>query len=100
MERFFNEKGIKLNTGMVMTSNEAIQQAVQAGLGLGIVSLHTLELELKTHSLVVLDVESFPIMRQWYIVHRKGKRLTPVAQAFKDFILNEAASLWHMPGIK
>lgn len=100
MERFFNEKGIKLNTGMVMTSNEAIQQAVQAGLGLGIVSLHTLELELKTHSLVVLDVESFPIMRQWYIVHRKGKRLTPVAQAFKDFILNEAASLWHLPGIK
>lgn len=100
MERFFNEKGIKLNTGMVMTSNEAIQQAVQAGLGLGIVSLHTLELELKTHNLTVLDVESFPIMRQWYIVHRKGKHLTPVAQAFKDFILGEATTLWHMPGIK
>lgn len=98
MERFFNEEGIQLNTGMVMTSNEAIQQAVQAGLGLGIVSLHTLELELKTNNLVVLDVESFPIMRQWYIVHRKGKRLSPVAQSFKDFILNEARSLWHMPG--
>jgi len=99
-ERFFNEKGINLNTGMVMTSNEAIQQAVQAGLGLGIVSLHTLDLELKTNSLVVLDVESFPIMRQWYIVHRKGKRLSPVAQAFKTFILKEAASLWQMPGMK
>ena len=99
MERFFSEKGIHLNTGMVMTSNEAIQQAVQAGLGLGIVSLHTLELELKTGRLVVLDVESFPIMRQWYIVHRKGKRFSPVAQAFKDFILNEATSLWQMPGM-
>ena len=98
MERFFNEKGIHLNTGMVMTSNEAIQQAVQAGLGLGIVSLHTLELELQTHHLVVLDVESFPIMRQWYVVHRKGKRLSPIAQAFKDFVLKEAKCLWHMPG--
>ncbi len=98
MERFFNEKGIHLTTGMVMTSNEAIQQAVQAGLGLGIVSLHTLELELQTHHLVVLDVESFPIMRQWYVVHRKGKRLSPITQAFKDFVLKEAKSLWHMPG--
>jgi len=100
MERFFSEKGIQLHTGMVMSSNEAIQQAVQAGLGLGIVSLHTLELELKTHRLVVLDVESFPIMRQWYVVHRKGKRLSPVAQAFKSFVLKEAASLWPMPGMK
>ena len=100
MERFFNEKGIRLTTGMVMTSNEAIQQAVQAGLGLGIVSLHTLELELKIKRLVVLDVESFPIMRQWYVVHRKGKRLSPVAQAFKSFVLKEAASLWPMPGMK
>jgi len=98
MERFFNEKGIHLTTGMVMTSNEAIQQAVQAGLGLGIVSLHTLELELQTHHLVVLDVESFPIMRQWYVVNRKGKRLSPITQAFKDFVLKEAKSLWHMPG--
>lgn len=100
MERFFNEKGIRLTTGMVMKSNEAIQQAVQAGLGLGIVSLHTLELELKTKRLVVLNVESFPIMRQWYIVHRKGKRLSPVAQAFKSFVLKEAVSLWRMPGMK
>jgi len=97
-ERFFNEKGIQLNTGMVMTSNEAIQQAVQAGLGLGIVSLHTLELELKTNHLVVLDVESFPIMRQWYIVHRKGKRFAAIPEAFKNFVLENAQSLIKLPG--
>lgn len=98
MERFFAEHGVRLRTGMEMRSNEAVQQAVQAGLGLGIVSIHTLELELETGRLAVLDVEGFPIMRQWYIVHRAGKRFSPVAQAFKSFVLEEAAALWHPPG--
>lgn len=99
MERFFAERGVQLKAGMEMRSNEAVQQAVQAGLGLGIVSIHTLELELETGRLVVLDVESFPIMRQWYIVHRAGKRLSPVAQAFKSFVLEEAAALWQPSAI-
>ncbi len=98
MERFFSERGVRLTAGMEMRSNEAVQQAVQAGLGLGIVSLHTLALELETARLVVLDVEAFPIMRQWYIVHRSGKRLSPVALAFKVFVLEEAVSLWPFPG--
>ncbi|RMD70008.1 MAG: LysR family transcriptional regulator, partial [Gammaproteobacteria bacterium] len=93
MERFFEEKGFQLSTGMEMSSNEAIKQAVQAGLGLGIVSIHTLALELETQRLRVLDVEGFPIMRHWYAVHRKGKRLSAVAQAFRRFILEEARGL-------
>jgi len=88
MERFFSEQGVRLTTGMEMTSNEAIKQAVEAGLGLGIVSIHTLELELETGRLVILDAENFPILRHWYLVHRQGKRLSPVAQAFRDFVLN------------
>ncbi len=97
MERFFEKAGIHLNAGIEMRSNEALQQAVQAGLGLGIVSHHTLELELETHRLVVLDVDQFPIMRQWYLVHRRGKRLSPIARGFREFILNEATSLWKLP---
>ena len=93
MERFFSERQIRLNTGMEMTSNEAIKQAVEAGLGLGIVSIHTLELELEADRLVLLDVEEFPILRHWYVVHRKGKRLSPVAEAFKAFVFTEAPSL-------
>lgn len=89
MERFFAEQKIRLTTGMEMSSNEAIKQAVQAGLGLGIVSLHTIGLELEVKRLTVLDIESLPIMRHWYIVHREGKRLSPAAQSFKDFILQE-----------
>ncbi len=92
MERFFAEKNIHLTTGTEMSTNEAIKQAVQAGMGLGILSLHTVSLELETVRLKVLDVQNFPIQRHWYVVHRKGKRLSNVAQAFKEFLLQEHAA--------
>lgn len=63
---------------MEMNSNEAIKQAVQAGPGIGRLSLHTLEVELMPKRLVLLDAQDFPIMRNWYIVHRKGKRFSAV----------------------
>jgi DNA-binding transcriptional LysR family regulator len=97
MEKSFAEQGRSLKTGMEMTSNEAIKQAVEAGLGLGIVSLHTLELELATGRLTVLDVEGFPIMRQWHVVHRREKRLSPIAVAFKDFVFREALRFVRLP---
>jgi len=96
MERFFAEHQIKLNKGMETDTNEAIKQAVQAGMGLGIMSLHTAELELETKRLIVLDVQGFPIVRHWHVVHRENKRLSSVAQAFREFLLKEAPGL--MPG--
>ncbi|MBN8765713.1 MAG: LysR family transcriptional regulator [Thiobacillus sp.] len=99
MARFFDAKGLALRTSMEMSSNEAIKLAVQAGLGLGILSLQTLEQELTLQRLAVLAVEDFPIMRHWYVVHRIDKRLSPVSQAFKTFVLqpvgqpDEAATL-------
>lgn len=87
MERFFAAKGQEINSSMEMSSNEAIKQAVQAGLGLGILSLQTLEMELALKRLAVLEIKGFPIMRHWYIVHRADKRLSPAAQAFKSFLL-------------
>lgn len=93
MERYFEAHGVRINTGMEMSSTEAIKQAVQAGLGLGVVSLNTVELELETKRLKVLDVDGLPIRRHWYIVHRKDKRLSAAALAFKNFMLDEAASL-------
>lgn len=89
MERFFDEHGIEMTHSMEMTSNEAIKQSVQAGLGLGIVSVHTVGLELEAKRLVVLDVIDFPILRHWYVVYKKGKRLSVVAQTFKQFVLFE-----------
>ena len=93
MERFFAGHGIRLRAGMEMGTNEAIKQAVQAGMGLGILSLHSVELELETGRLAVLNVEHFPIVRHWYITHRKNKRLSTAAQAFKKFLLTEAEKL-------
>jgi hypothetical protein len=78
--------------GCELSSNEAIKQAVQAGLGLGVVSLQTIELELETRRLVVLPVEGFPIVRHWYIVHRRDKRLSAASQAFRDLLLEDAAA--------
>jgi DNA-binding transcriptional LysR family regulator len=93
MERFFAEHGIAIRHGMQMTRNEAIKQAVRAGLGLSVVSLHTVELELETRRLVVVDVQEFPIERHWHLVYRRGKRLSPAARAFRDFVVAEARAL-------
>ena len=78
---------------MEFGSNETIKQAVQAGLGLALVSTHTIQLELKARVVRILDVNDLPIRRQWHLVHRKGKRLSPVAEAFRQFVLDEGSSL-------
>ena len=67
-------------------SNEALKQAVAGGLGLAIVSTHALGEHLVDESLVVLAAESFPIQSQWFTVHPRGKRLSPLAQAFMAYL--------------
>lgn len=89
MERFLAEKGMKISSSMEMNTNSAIKLGVEVGLGLGVVSLYTVEQELEHDRLALLDVESFPIIRQWYIVRREGKRLSAVARAFEDFVKTE-----------
>ncbi|MBK5104066.1 MAG: LysR family transcriptional regulator [Burkholderiales bacterium] len=93
LERLFAEHRLPLNVSMEMASNETIKQAVQAGMGVSLLSLHTIELELKTRRLVVLDVQGLPIVRDWHVVHLAAKRLSPVAQAFRDFLLSTAGKL-------
>ena len=90
MERVFAAQGVALNRRMELGSNEAIKQVVSAGLGLAVVSAHTVVQELETGRLVILQVEAFPILREWYLVYRRGKRLSPVAQAFCEFVLQNA----------
>lgn len=92
MERVFREHGMGMNATMEISSDETIKQAAMAGMGIGFLSLHTVELELQTGRLVMLDVVEMPIMRKWYIVHGKDKRLSPVARAFREFLLSRAAS--------
>ena len=90
VERFLAERGVHLSVSMEMNTNTAIKQGVEEGLGLGIVSIHTLERELESGRLTVIDAECFPILRQWFIVHRAGKRLSAVATEFAEFVRHES----------
>lgn len=83
----------QIHIAMEIKSTETIKQAVIAGIGISFLSAHTISLELKAGSLVVLDVVGFPVMLNWYVVHRRNKRLPPVAQAFKEFLMSEGATL-------
>ncbi len=82
-----------LNIAMEIRSTETIKQAVMAGMGVSFLSAHTISRELQSGALTVLDVQGFPLMLNWYVVHRNGKRLPPVAQAFKNFLLSDGARL-------
>lgn len=90
VERFFASHGLPLPAHMEMDTNEAIKQSVRAGMGIGIISRHGIELELETKRLIILDVDHFPIMRHWYIVQRKDKRPSLAAVEFQHFLLSQA----------
>ena len=85
--RRFRENDLQPNVRMELGSNEAIKHAVVGGLGIAILSLHTLSLEGPQGPVAILDVEGFPIMRQWHLVYPKGKDLSLVANAFLEFSL-------------
>jgi len=90
IEKHFTDKNTNIHSTLELGSNEAIKHAVSAGLGIGVVSLHSILLELEAKKLVILDVVDFPIDRYWHIVKRKGKHLHPAAEEFQNFILKES----------
>jgi len=90
IRRHFDSNECRFESSFEMGSNEAVKHAVVAGLGLGIVSLHTIKMELESKNLVILDVENMPIRRSWHIVTRKGKHLSPAAKAFHRYIMEHA----------
>jgi len=87
LEAAFREAGFPLQVSMQVGNNSAIKQSVAAGLGIALISRVAIEMELETNRLVVLDVEGFPLMRKWLLVHLKEKNLSATARAFKAFIL-------------
>ena len=90
-ERYFARHQLPLPAHMTMDTNEAIKQSVQAGIGIGIISRHGIELELETNRLCILNVQGFPIVRNWHIVQRKNKRLSTAAHAFQQFLIDQSS---------
>lgn len=90
LETVFQEAGVPLQVSMQVGNNSAIKQGVAAGLGIALISRVALDMELETNRLVILDVEGFPVLRQWRLVHIKDKHLSATAHAFKLFLLQHA----------
>jgi len=84
IERF---TGLDFSSDIQINSNEAIVEAVQAGLGIGFVSKHSVSLQLKNNIIKQLNVAPFPIIRQWHIVHHAEAELSPIARRFKQFVI-------------
>jgi DNA-binding transcriptional LysR family regulator len=91
--RVFEAAGLRPTVRMELGSNEAIKHAVVGGLGISVLSLHTLALEGVEGPVAVLDVQGFPILRQWYLVYPKGKELSLVARTFLDFAVQHGPRL-------
>ncbi|MBS1246148.1 MAG: LysR family transcriptional regulator [Proteobacteria bacterium] len=85
-ERLFAEHGLNMKVRMELGSNEAIKQAIVGGLGVSVLSRHTLTLDAPLGQLTTLDVVGFPIERQWYVAYPTGKQLSIVARAFLDYL--------------
>ncbi len=89
MEQFFTEGRVEARFSIQVSSNETLKQAVMAGLGLGFISLHTIGFELDHHKIAILDVKGVPVVRAWNVVHTLSKVLSPAAEAFRYFMLEQ-----------
>lgn len=93
VQRLFDDQGLELKVKLDLGSNEAIKQAIAGGLGISVLSLHTMALEGQSSPLTILDAENFPIQRYWYIVYPAGKQLSIIAQTFFDYLMNEGKTV-------
>ena len=86
MLNFFDKKGINTKLRMQLRSNEAVKQAVIAGLGISVLPVVSMKNELENGQVKIINVEGFPLKSDWKLVWLKNKRLSPVANAFLDYI--------------
>lgn len=89
VQKMFEDRGVAVKVRLDLGSNEAIKQAIAGGLGISVLSRHVLTLDGWQNQLTILDVEGFPIPRQWYAIYPSGKQLSVVARTFFEYLLNE-----------
>jgi len=92
METMFKQHLFTPARSIIMGSNETVKQAVMAGMGISLLSLHTLALERRTGEVALLDVTGTPVVRNWHVVHMRAKRLTPAARQFRTFLLEQMSA--------
>ncbi len=102
IQSLLKEHDVEVRVRLELGSNEAIKHAIAGGLGISVLSLHTIISEGTAGEFAILDVEHFPIERQWYISHLAGKQLSVVAETFLSYMMEESHALASklLPGIR
>jgi DNA-binding transcriptional LysR family regulator len=95
MEKFIIKNNLPVQKKMELTSNEAVKQAVMAGLGYSIMPLIGIKNELLNHQLQIIPIKGFPIKSTWYMIWLKNKKLTPVASSFLNYLKKSKQSIIH-----
>jgi LysR family transcriptional regulator, low CO2-responsive transcriptional regulator len=92
VEKLFNKHNISVQVRLELGSNEAIKQAIAGGMGISVLSRHSLVTD-GNGEFTILDIEHFPIKRHWYVAYLNGKQLSVISKAFLDFLLEESQSI-------
>ncbi|MEB3278902.1 MAG: LysR substrate-binding domain-containing protein [Lyngbya sp.] len=90
VQQLLEKHKVKVKVRLELGSNEAIKHAIAGGLGISVLSKHTLVLESLSKELTILDIQHFPIQRRWYVVYLGGKHLSVVAQTFLEYLIRES----------
>jgi DNA-binding transcriptional LysR family regulator len=93
VEKILNEHGVSVKVKLELGGNEAVKQAIAVGFGISVLSKHTFTQETAASGLTILDVQHFPIKRNWYIVYPAGKQLSIIGSTFFDFLQQKAKSI-------
>lgn len=93
MEKFMKEHNLPVLKKMELTSNEAVKQAVIAGLGYSVMPIIGIKNELKIGDVEIIPVGGFPIKSNWKIIWMKGKKFSPAANAYLDYIKEEKGKI-------
>ena len=89
MEQYIKKNRLPVSMKMELTSNEAVKQAVIAGLGNSIMPVIGLKNELLNKELQIIRVKGLPIQSNWFLIWLRGKKLSAVAQAYLEYLKNE-----------
>jgi len=92
-QKLLEKFGVLVNVRLELGSNEAIKQAIAVGLGISVLSRHTLTMDTANSQITILDVEGFPIRRYWYVLYPNGKQLSVVARAFFEYLMDEGRQM-------
>lgn len=93
MEKFIKQNNLSVRKKMELTSNEAVKQAVVAGLGYSIMPLIGIKNELINGDLQIIHVKGFPIKSNWKLIWLKNKSFSPVANAFLEYLRKEKSRI-------